>query len=160
MRTLVLLGAAAMLLASQAAAEPADDEAAVRAAIARWDQAWATKDAALGAQDYADDAHWVNAFGMERQGRAAIGDTLKEVFALPFVMTGQSEPMIDTVRLLDDEVAIVESKVERRGQQLPSGEQLGMRRTSHLRVFQRRDGRWVIVSHLISDARDRERPAH
>ena len=159
MRTATLLGAAAMLLANQAVAEPAD-EAAVRAAIARWDKAWATKDAALGAQDYADDAHWVNAFGMERKGRAAIGDTLKEVFALPFVMTGQSEPMIDDVRLLDDEVAIVESKVERRGQTLPSGEQLGMRRTSHLRVFQKRDGRWVIVSHLISDARDRERPAH
>lgn len=160
MRTAALLGVVASLWATLAVAEQPADRAAVLAAIGRWDTAWATKDHELGAQDYADDAHWVNAFGMERSGRAAISDTLKEVFALPFVMSGQSEPMVDSVRFLDDDAAVVESKVERRGQSASSGEALGVRRTSHLRVFQKRSGQWLIVSHLISDARDRERPAH
>ncbi len=160
MRLIPLLIASFVLATSSVAAPTAADRAVILAAIDRWDKAWQVKDAALGAQDYSDDALWVNAFGMRRTGRRAIRETLAEVFGLPFVAAGNSMTIGHDVRFIGRDVAVVASRVERRGQLAPGGEELGARQTSHLRVFHRRKGRWVILSHLISDARDRTAPGH
>lgn len=157
MRSLVLL--LILLAGAPALAEPTGtsrDQAAIQAAIVRWDHAWESKDAVLAARDYAEDADWTNAFGMIRKGRSAIQATLTEVFALPFVMAGSSETVGQEIRFLGPDTALVLTRVRRAGQQLPDGQALGTRQTNHLRVFSRIEGRWQIVSHLISDARDRE----
>ncbi len=148
------------VLSLGAEAHALSDRDQVVAAIDRWDRGWQVKDPLLATQDYADDALWVNAFGMRRLGRKAIHDTLGEVFALPFVTAGNSETMAHDVRFLAGDVAVVATKVERKGQKSPSGEELGIRHTTHLRVFQKREDEWVILSHLISDARDTGKAAH
>lgn len=136
----------------------AEDHKAIQTASENWYKAWDTKNYRLAAQDYSDDAVWVNAFGMKVIGRAAIEKRLKEVFALDFVMSGATKVVEQQIRFLSFDVALAESRVERVGQKTPSGENLGKRQTTHLRVFQKLQGRWQIVSHLISDARDRQRP--
>lgn len=138
----------------------AADSAAITTALGNWFRAWEVKDAALGARDYSADAAWTNAFGMTRQGRTAIEATLREVFALPFVTAGESQPTGQEIRWLRPDVALVVTTVERAGQQAPDGAPLGLRRTTHHRVFARGAGGWQIVSHLISDARDQQRPGH
>ena len=147
---------------AHAQARPAaPDSAAIEAALERWYRAWELRDAALGARDYADDAAWTNAFGMARRGRAEIEATLREVFALPFVVAGESRPTAQTIRWLRPDVALVVSRVERVGQQTPQGVPLGTRQTTHHRVFVRdAAGAWRIASHLISDARDRQQAPH
>ena len=154
----------ALLPVARAAAQPrptAADSAATGAALDRWYHAWETRDAALGARDYGDDAEWTNAFGMTRRGRAAVEATLREVFALPFVVAGESRPTTQTMRWLRPDVVLVASRVERTGQRTPSGAALGTRQTTHHRVFVRDGGgAWRIASHLISDARDRQQPGH
>lgn len=159
----LLLLTLALVSVRPAAAQPAlppSDSLAITAAVDRWFEAWETLDAALAAQDYAEDADWTNAFGQTQRGRAAIEAQLREVFALGFVTAGQSEPVGQEVRLLRPDVALVTTRVERRGQQAEGGEGLGVRRTTHLRVFERRGGAWFIVSHLISDARAMGTPRH
>jgi len=159
---------AAVLLVSVLAAERAPaqgtpsaaDSAAISAALGNWFRAWEVKDAALGARDYTPDAAWTNAFGMTRQGRAAIEATLREVFALPFVTAGESQPTRQEIRWVRPDVALVVTTVERTGQQAPDGAPLGLRRTTHHRVFVRGAAGWQIASHLISDARDQQRPGH
>jgi len=141
-------------------AQSAADRSNVLASIARWDMAWQTRDAVLASRDYSVDAHWVNAFGHTASGRAQIEGTLREVFALPFVVAGESRTVGHDVRFLGPNVAVVSTTVERLGQLAPDGQPLGTRNTSHLRVFQRQGRSWRIVSHLISDARDRARPSH
>ena len=141
-------------------AESAEDKKAIETAYQNWYTAWETKDYKLAAQDYSNDAFWVNAFGMKRTGRAEIENTLKEVFAMDFVMSGKSKTVEKTVRFIKPDVALVESRVEREGQEMKSGEKLETRKTSHLRVFAKSNGKWQIVSHLISDARDTERSEH
>ena len=160
MRLLLTFIAMLLWLPSAASGQNSADYQSVLAAIDRWDRAWQARDAVLGSQDYSDDALWVNAFGMRRTGRVAVEATLAEVFALPFVAAGNSETVDHDVRFPDEDVAVVESRVERRGQMSPAGEELGVRHTSHLRVFERRAGRWLITSHLISDARDRGGARH
>jgi uncharacterized protein (TIGR02246 family) len=139
---------------------PKSDQARIEQAIENWNTAWRTKDARLAAQDYSDDADWTNAFGMRRKGRAEIEKALAEVFALPFVMAGQSKIAEQSVRFIKPDVALVITRVERMGQLTPSGGELGTRQTSHLRVLMKSGGRWRIISHLISDARDTERREH
>jgi len=138
----------------------AEDRKAIESAYDNWYSAWETKSSQLAAQDYSDDAFWVNAFGARRTGRAEIEDTLSQVFALDFVMAGKSRTVEKTIRFLKPDVALVESRVQREGQKTGSGEDLGTRNTTHLRVFFKSDGKWQIVSHLISDARSTESREH
>lgn len=159
---------AAVLLVSVLAAGHAEaqrtpsaaDSAAITTALDNWFRAWEVKDAALGARDYSTDAAWTNAFGMTRHGQVAIEATLREVFALPFVTAGESRPTGQEIRWLRPDVALVVTVVERAGQQTPDGASLGLRRTTHHRVFVREAAGWRIVSHLISDARDQQRSGH
>src|SRR5690606_25137795 len=67
------------------------DRLQIEQAIENWNKAWQTKDYRLAAQDYSEEADWTNAFGMSRKGRTEIEQTLKEIFALPFVMEGESK---------------------------------------------------------------------
>lgn len=136
------------------------DKATVEQVIENWNRAWQAKSAKLAAQDYSEDADWTNAFGMKRRGRAEIEKFLAEVFSLPFVMAAQSKVVEQSVRFIRPDVALVVTLVERVGQRTPSGEALGTRQTSHLRVLVKSGGSWKIVSHLISDARDPERREH
>ena len=97
---------------------------------------------------------------MTRRGREEIEAILTEVFGLPFVMAGNTVYPPPEIRVLTETIALVRTEARREGQMAPDGESLGVRRTTHLRVFEKREGEWLIVSHLISDARDTERPAH
>jgi len=136
------------------------DQLLIEKAIENWNKAWQTKNFKLAAQDYSDDADWTNAFGMKRKGRVEVEKVLAEVFALPFVMSGQSKTVEQTVKFIKPDVALVITRVERVGQKVPSGTELGARQTSHLRVFVKSKEKWKIISHLISDARDTEQPKH
>lgn len=136
------------------------DQVLIEQVIEHWNKAWQTRDAKLAAQDYSDDADWTNAFGMKRKGRAEIEKILSQVFSLPSVMAGQSKTAGQSVRFIKPDVALVSTQVERAGQRTPSGAELGTRHTSHLRVLMKSEGRWKIISHLISDARDTERREH
>ena len=136
------------------------DTQAITAAIERWNEGWRTKDAKLAASAYSDDADWTNAFGFHERGREAITSHLHQVFKLPYVMAATSRIAGQEIRFLSDDVAIVRTRVERTGQATPDGRPLGPRSTHHLRVFAKHGDQWVIVSHLISDARDVGAPQH
>ena len=137
-------------------AGPPDRAAAIErieSIVDDWNRAWAVEDPVLAASGYADDAQFTNAFGFHRTGRAAIEEYLAEVFAMDFVMAGDSREVFREIDFLTPDVALVRSRVERTGQTTSDGDSLGVRRTSHLRAFQVRRGEWKLVSHLISDAR-------
>lgn len=158
--TAVVIGMALLSAVSLARVTTSSDQALIEQVIENWNRAWQTKDAKLGAQDYTDDADWTNAFGMKKKGRAEIEKILAEVFSLPFVVSGQSKTAEQSVRFIKPDVALAVTRVERAGQRTPSGAELGTRHTSHLRVLIKSEGRWRIISHLISDARDTERREH
>ena len=149
-------------IAASTLAQPVDKRInrQVDSVIENWNQGWVKKDAKLATRDYTDDADWTNAFGMKKKGRAEIEKFLNEVFSLPFVMGGQSKTVEQTVRTIRTDVALVITRVERVGQRTPTGGDLGTRQTSHLRVLVKVGNEWKIISHLISDARDPQRPEH
>ena len=150
----LVIGIASVATMGQQTKGTKRDREAIEGVIGNWNKGWQTKDAKLAARDYSDDADWTNAFGMSRRGRAEIEKFLGEVFSLSFVMAGESKPVEQRVSLIKPDVALVITRVERAGQRTPTGEEMGVRHTSHLRVLKKSKIGWQIVSHLISDARD------
>ncbi|MFC2954156.1 YybH family protein [Marinicaulis aureus] len=139
-----------------ALAEKAGDEAAVLATLDSWNRGWAEKDAALAVQDYADDTDWTNAFGDRFQTREELQEGLEFIFSLDFVMAGDSaDNEFEDVIFLTPDIALIRSKLVRQGQQFNTGESRPDRHINHLRVLERRDGKWQIVSHMISQAQDK-----
>ena len=129
------------------------DREAILQTFDSWNQGWSEADADLAVQDYAKDTDWTNAFGDRFQGKDSLRDGLAYIFSLGFVMAGDSAGNeYNDVTFLSPEVAMVRSKLVRSGQQTSSGDVMPDRHIHHLRVYKKSDGRWLIVSHLISQA--------
>ncbi len=133
-----------------------EDRAAVLATLDSWNRGWSEGNASIAVEDYAEDTDWTNAFGDRFEGRAALRDGLEYIFGLGFVMAGSSsENEYTDVTFPSADVALLRSKLVRTGQQMPSGAMMKDRHIHHLRVLQRRNGKWEIVSHLISQAQEK-----
>lgn len=124
-----------------------------------WNKGWKTKDYKIATQWYGQRAEFTNAFGHSKTGKSDIEAFMKEVFQLPFVMAGDSRVTNQKFIQLDDKIVLVITSIERTGQRTPDDKQLGIRQTTHHRVF-KKESEWLIVGHLISDARDTESNKH
>lgn len=133
-----------------------EERLAVLATLESWNEGWLLKDAELAVADYSEDVDWTNAFGARFQGKEALREGLEFIFSLDFVMAGDSQSNeYEDVTFLAPEIALIRSELVRVGQETDSGETMRDRHINHLRVLQKRDGQWVIVSHLISQAKER-----
>lgn len=137
-----------------------NDSLQILSKIDDWDRAWHIKDPILATKWYSEDARFTNAFGDKRNGQKEIEALLKEVFALPFVMSGKSETTEHRYQVLSKKLVIVHTAVTRKGQQMPDGSILPDRMTTHMRVFEKAKESWLIKAHLISDARDKQAVKH
>lgn len=127
-------------------------EASINSAIAEWDQAWEEKNLELALTYYADDCDWTNAFGDRVQSKEELEKLLGFIFNLDFVMSGKNNYGENEITFLSDEIATVRSKNVRTDQEWPDGIKMGDRIVNHLRIFELRDGKWLITRHMISQA--------
>ena len=156
MRAPFFLLAAALLFPATAQSQTAADSAAVLSVLDSWTRGWAESNAELAVQDYAEDADWTNAFGDRFQGRDALLQGLTYIFSLDFVMSGDSGTNeFENITFVSPGVALLRTKLVRAGQQRSTGETMPDRHIHHLRVLEQRDGAWLIVSHLISQAQEK-----
>lgn len=156
MKRLVPLLLIASLWSASSVAQSEADEEAILETFESWNRGWTEADADLAVQDYAEDTDWTNAFGDRFEGKTALRDGLAYIFSLGFVMAGDSAGNeYNDVTFLAPDVAIVRSKLVRSGQQTSTGEIMPDRHINHLRVYHKRGGRWLVVSHLISQAKDK-----
>jgi len=135
------------------------DSFEINAKIDDWNNAWKTKDAGLASKWYSQDADFTNAFGFSMIGKRAIESYLTRVFNMDFVMAGNSEQTFVKLKYISDNIVLAISIIERKGQKLRDGKELGTRQTTHHRLFKKNDD-WQIISHLISDARSIETDKH
>lgn len=135
------------------------DRIEINEKIGDWNKAWKIKDASLAAKWYSDDADFTNAFGFSMIGNNNIESYLTRVFKMDFVMAGNSEQTWIKLKYITKNTILAISKIERKGQKLSDGEELGPRSTTHHRLFYKKDS-WKIVAHLISDARNIETNKH
>lgn len=155
-RSIPLVVLTAIVWSSTCAAQSDADKNAILETLKSWNQGWSESDAELAVRDYADNTDWTNAFGDRFEGKAALQEGLEYIFSLGFVMAGDSAGNeFADVRFLGKDVAIVRSKLVRTGQRTSTGGEMPERHINHLRVYEKREGRWLIVTHMISQAHEK-----
>lgn len=129
----------------------AEDEAAIRAIVNHWQQSWENFDASVLAGDYADDADWLNAFGVRLKGSAKILDFVSTVVKRATVQgrhTTWGEP---AVRFVRPDVALAYRDYTTVGHQALNGQEMPQRNTHSTWVLTKDGGKWRIASQVISD---------
>ena len=135
------------------------DSLEINQKIGDWNKAWKIKDANLAAKWHSNDADFTNAFGFNMIGKSNIESYLARVFKMDFVMAGSSEQTSIKLKHISKNTVLAISTIERIGQQVSDGGELGPRKTTHHRLFHKKDT-WKIIAHLISDARSIETNKH
>ena len=131
------------------------DEAAVRAAVMQRIQGQRTRNAVLSASVFADDAVWINAFGVRRVGRAAIEQFLAGLYADAGDVERQvvDPPRIEEVMFVRPDVAVVRTFTRNQGQRLPSGTVIAERRTHNTMTLTRERDGWKVRYEIVTDER-------
>jgi uncharacterized protein (TIGR02246 family) len=128
-----------------------EDEAAVRAIVNHWQQSWDNFDASVLNGDYADDADWLNAFGIRLKGGAKIVEFVSRVVKRPNVQgrhTTWDEP---TIRFIRPDVALAFRDYTTVGHKTPDGKEMPERKTHSTWVLTKDNSRWHIASQAIAD---------
>jgi uncharacterized protein (TIGR02246 family) len=118
------------------------DATAVQALIAQLAQGWNSKDAALFAQSFEDDADFVAINGMHIQGRAMIERAHQQLFTTLY-HNSTIELVVTHMRLLRADLALVHVQNHNQWQR---GEQAGELRSTIACVIAKSDQRWAIAS--------------
>ncbi|GAA5221295.1 YybH family protein [Membranihabitans marinus] len=127
-------------------------ELLINQSIEDWDKAWNDKDVALALKHYSDDIDWTNAFGHRVLSKKELRELLTGIFEMEFVMAGENNYKENDISFLSDSTAAVRSLNIRENQRWPDGRKMDDRSISHLRIYQRKEGRWLITHHMISQA--------
>ncbi|SMG39611.1 hypothetical protein SAMN05661096_02647 [Marivirga sericea] len=149
---LLLLTAAAVGSFTQKEHDKAADKKAIFKTLENYNLGWERRDVELTIKDYADSTDWTNAFGDRVRTKEELSILLKEVFSLDFVMSGKQNYASHDLTFLSDHIALLRSRNLREGQKYSSGKAMPDRDINHLRVYEKIDGQWKIVSHMISQA--------
>ena len=138
-------------LAVAALGQSAEDEAAIRTIVNHWQQTWDKFDASYLAGDYAEDADWLNAFGVRNKGSAKILAFMAGMVKRPNVQgrhTTWDEPKIRFVR---PDVAIAYRDYRTVGHETLDGKEMPQRNTHSTWVLTKDGGKWRIASQIIYD---------
>jgi len=129
----------------------AEDEAAIRTIVNHWQQTWDKFDASFLEGDYAEDADWLNAFGVKNKGSAKILAFMTQMVKRPNVQgrhTTWDEP---SVRFVRPDVAIAYRDYRTTGHQTVDGKEMPQRNTHSTWLLTKDGGKWYIASQIIHD---------
>lgn len=130
----------------------------INESIEAWDKGWETKDLELSLKYYADDTDWTNAFGDRVQSKTELRQLLETIFGLDFVMAGENDYGENEITFLSDSIATARSLNIRKNQKWPDGSQMDDRHINHLRIYENKNGKWLIINHMISQAWPKRQP--
>lgn len=148
------LGLAFSLLPVFASAQTSEVPLAqVKAVFQQYDHGWRTNNAQEILAVMAPDIEWTNDAGLRLVGTSQIEPFLKRLFKQPNFLAGKPGPLIyNSIRLLGSDVAVVACSEDTFNQKVwNTGKTVPVLHSHELTVLQRRDGRWLIVSDLVSD---------
>jgi uncharacterized protein (TIGR02246 family) len=129
----------------------ADDEAAIRTIVGHWQQMWEKFDASYLKSDYADDADWLNAFGVRIQGAANILAFMEGMVKRPNVQGRQTTWEEPRIRFVRADVALAYRDYKTLGHKTLDGKAMPQRNTHGTWMLTKDGGKWRIASQVIYD---------
>jgi len=127
------------------------DEATMRQLVKDFEVAVATHDAVKYAAMFTEDADWENAFGHHMNGRTEIEHAMVGVSQ---TMATAEETVTDVrVSCIRPDLAIVDIYATIEGQKGGKGLEIPTRYIRMTQLHEKRDGKWVIRAHRVTDLR-------
>lgn len=152
MTRMLAFGGLFLLLAGASSAQPTEDISAIRTIVNHWQQMWDSFDSSYLKDDYADDADWLNAFGVRFQGRAKILEFMAGMMKRPNMQGRKTTWEEPRIRFLRPDVAIAYRDYKTVGQNALDGRAMPERNTHGTWVLTKDAGKWHISSQVISDS--------
>jgi len=138
--TVVFVLSSILALAARAAGP--QDDAAIRQRSAEWDAAWNKHDAKLMTSFFLADGDLINPFGRHAHGTAEIEKLFTEEQSGPMAGTTY-KGMIENIRYIGDNVAIVDVAGEITGMKSPDGAAAPPFKHHVTWIAQKVGGKWV-----------------
>ena len=131
-----------------------DDEAAIKKAFAKSRESVEKRDANLRASLYTENAVFYNAFGVEREGREAIREFWKYIFASGTFNQSTFKITSEKIRFLSKEIAVVDIFEELTGQRAPeTGRELPARFVHLTFIMTKKGKEWSFAYYRAGDIR-------
>ena len=151
----LLLMPLAFMLASSAAARPADssaaaDEAAIKQVVANFNDGWNTHNAHSMCLTLADDVQWVNWRGEAVHSRKEVEDEHATLFAGLYKDTHRTDT-VKTIRTLSPELVSVDNYWTMTGAKRRDGTDWPYREGYVNYLMAKRNGHWVIIISHTAD---------
>ena len=150
LRFLVVIAAAVSLAPISGAAEPANDEAGIRALEVQQQEAWNRHDAKAYSNLFTEEGDCVNVVGWWWKGRAAIETKLIDAYAFVFRESILTVKDVN-IKFLAPEIAVAHVRWTMVGARTPKGmpePQQGIQ----TQVLQKQAGKWLIASFQNTNA--------
>lgn len=144
---LSLMAATCLGAPAEAAAKPADDEAAIRAAADEYEKSFNAGDAKAVAAAWTEDGELIDELGRKFHGR----DEIEKEFAAIFAdQPGAAvEVTIDAIKFLTPDVAVESGTARARSSKGPAGPPV-----KYTAIHVKRDGKWLMSN--VSESRPAE----
>lgn len=163
-----LLFAMVPLVAAAQNAEPkiegehsAEDVAAIQKVVTdAVDEGWGKFDVAHTTAEYTPGAYWINAYGIEKEGKEEIEKFVTRIFAAPGMRHRKQLPLVfRLIRFIRPDIALVHTRQDTIDQLKADGTPEGSRVSHVFRIMLKREGKWLTDSFQVMDEKPSSRPA-
>jgi uncharacterized protein (TIGR02246 family) len=133
------------------------DEDAIKNVMQQWLESFEKRDADIRNVLLTDDTVFINAFGVQREGKNDVSAFWKELFATGTFNQSKLTITDEKIRFVRPDVAIVDRFEEVTGQRGPeTGKILAPRRVHLTFILRKEDKDWKVAYYRAGDLRDLE----
>jgi uncharacterized protein (TIGR02246 family) len=158
MKTLLAVGALLILLPTICATQPearSQDEDSIKKVMRQWLDSFESRNADIRNVLLTEDTVFINAFGVQREGKKSVGAFWKELFATGTFDQSKLTITQEKIRFLRPEVAIVDRFEEVTGQRGPeTGKSLPPRSVHLTFILTKTAEGWKVAYYRAGDLRD------
>jgi uncharacterized protein (TIGR02246 family) len=137
------------------AAHTADDVAAIQKVVAdAVDNGWGKFDVPAAMAEYTPGVYWINAYGIEKEGREELEKFLTRIFAAPGLRHRKQLPLVfKSIRFIRPDIALVHTLQNTTDQLKADGTPEGDRKSHVFRIMLKQDGQWRTDTFEVMDER-------
>lgn len=137
------------------AAHTSEDVAAIQKMVAdAVDNGWGKLDVAAAVAEYTPGAYWINAYGIEKEGKEEIEKFLTRIFAGAGMRHRKQLPLVfKSIRFIHPDIALVHTLQGATDQLKSDGTPEGDRKSHVFRIMLKQDGKWLTDTFQVLDER-------
>ena len=132
-----------------------EDVAAIQKVVAdAVDNGWGKFDVPATMAEYTSGAYWINAYGIEKEGKEEIEKFVTRIFAAPGMRHRKQLPLVfKSIKFIRPDIALVHTRQDTTDQLKSDGTPEGERKSHVFRIMLKQEGKWLTDTFQVLDER-------